>query len=494
MSIETLSKEIAATNAAFSISFDADKNINAWLIGKVADFLNRNGVNSLADLTVKFDKENPVEIQHVDGDVGFWVEYLTYDYRAYYLNKNTGRIVKPENPSYPYRDYVQYPLKADSCLLVTWTENKTYDFYLEFNQVKQPIFYVRSYNNESMTLESIVRDALQDFAPIAPIVLAATSLIIPGIGTAIGQAIGSALGIVDQTIIKYLGNFVLSTATNGGNVEKSAKSMVSSYIGSGIDVNVTGLTDSDLLGNVAGATVQAAMNGGNLQNAALMAVASNPPNLGNIMDDTEYENMGTDYSEYTDEISYTTDDGGLSEWDSDGNQTITYSDRVEIYNADRSTYTVYNDGSVIDQYGNYVDASSGAQTPVKIEPQSGMNVTFADILKAAPQIAQVWKSVSNPSPVRATRTTTANGSIVTPNKNGTITTITAQGKTSTTKMPVGVPYYFEDGSYVLVDQAGNVTNVSQTGQVTNSRVPSNVGGGGGGLLAAMGIGLLLLND
>ena len=106
---------------------------------------------------------------------------------------------------------------------------------------------------------------------------------------------------------------------------------------------------------------------------------------------------------------------------------------------------------------------------------------------------QAWKNVGQPTARVASPVTLQSGAIATPTKNGTIITRLPNGKTTTAKMPVGQPFVFSDGSSVINNGNGTITNISGNGISTVSSIGST-GTGGVGVFAALGMGLLLLSE
>jgi len=103
-------------------------------------------------------------------------------------------------------------------------------------------------------------------------------------GSAIASQIGSAIlgesvALAYPLLTKYVGNVALSTALNGGNVEKATQTALLMTGGAEIAADVSGYvkdaTDLKIAGQVAGAVTNAAIRGGDIERAATLTLLAN---------------------------------------------------------------------------------------------------------------------------------------------------------------------------------------------------------------------------
>ena len=117
----------------------------------------------------------------------------------------------------------------------------------------------------------------------APLVLMA----VPGIGQMVGSAILGPLGITSTTASALLGNTIINTVLNGGDLKKAVAGSVGTWAGVQVGDIVGGAAakffDSasagKFIGDIASATTRAAVTGGNIEQAALGAATSGALNF-----------------------------------------------------------------------------------------------------------------------------------------------------------------------------------------------------------------------
>ena len=114
---------------------------------------------------------------------------------------------------------------------------------------------------------------LSNFLSVAaPLVMMA----VPGIGQMIGSTLTGALGISASTAINAaIGNTVINTVLNGGDLAKAVKSTVGQWAGAEVG-SIVGKSAADMfgsadagkyIGNIASAGTRAAISGQNISNA-----------------------------------------------------------------------------------------------------------------------------------------------------------------------------------------------------------------------------------
>jgi hypothetical protein len=77
------------------------------------------------------------------------------------------------------------------------------------------------------------------------------------------------------------------------------------------------------------------------------------------------------------------------------------------------------------------------------------------------------------------------GGVQVVNKNGTVTTTSPNGQTTTTQIPPGQPYRFPDGTIVMNNGNGSYTRQTATGQLSTVQY-----GGAGSLVSGNNLPLL----
>jgi hypothetical protein len=509
MSIDLLCKQIAAEQAAFAIAFDKDKNQNAYLIWQLSNFLNAQGVETIAD--IKHYDSGVIYIEMDSGTAGADGNYfIPYGNSIEYkLTHKTGFLKSGfanANNLYLYDDY-RYPSDAKYAKpLYCFTDYITqWDFFGVPTQSGLIVFVcnAKPWNTGDNFLKGAYHGFLNlvgGLGPVVPIALIIVGIFTAGAGTIIGQQIFAALGISSPVFAPVVGNIALQAALNGGNIQTAAKNAAISYAGSGFGAEIGGLAQSDSIGRVASAATTAALKGGNVAQAIILS------GVANLNPDFLTQNGGAKMDYYDDNgnpvsISYDAsgDINGIVTTMPDGTFVI---ENFDSSGGVESVYYQDANGDILNNSGEYIYQSVSDPNTQVLNPtptgnqvqssNSNGSITWSDVqnfVKLLPTISSVIKG----QPLPGVRTATANGS-QTPNKNGTVTTV-VNGRVTTTRMPVGQAYNFPDGSYVMVDSQGIVHNISAQGVETISNLPSGVGGSGGsGALVMMGVALLLMGN
>lgn len=152
----------------------------------------------------------------------------------------------------------------------------------------------------------------------------------------------------------------------------------------------------------------------------------------------------------------------------------------------------YNDVKTYEQEtGQSVQPPSGS-------PLTGILATINAVSQTALGVVNAWKNVGQPPPRVAQVTTQASGAVSTPTKQGTIVTRLPNGQTTVARMPVGTPYVFSDGSTVVNNGDGTLTHIDANGTTSKSSIGQTSApvskGSNIGVLAAMGLGMMLLSE
>lgn len=146
--------------------------------------------------------------------------------------------------------------------------------------------------------------------------------------------------------------------------------------------------------------------------------------------------------------------------------------------------------------GDFSGISVGDYVPPSVDPSAlipdlgseaasstGLSFSLGDVqslIKTAAGAYSTWQTLGGKTPKLGVPTHSSAGS-ATPNKNGTVTTVNAQGRSTTTPMQPGTPYAFPDGTVVMNNGDGTYTVIGVDGTHTVQRYAS------GGLGALSGL-------
>lgn len=215
--------------------------------------------------------------------------------------------------------------------------------------------------------------------------------------------------------------------------------------------------------------------------------------------------LGIDWGSVT---SATATDGTAQELFPDGGSVMyglhgeiyqTMPDGTQInYSATGTPLITTPAGAVYNDVASYqADTGQSAAVPAGTT-LTGILASINAVSQAALGIVSAWKNVGEPAPRVAQVTTQASGAVSTPTKQGTIVTRLPNGQTTVARMPVGVPYVFSDGSTVVNNGDGTLTNISPTGTTSKTAIGSTQSAAPAksnlGVLAAMGLGVMLMSD
>lgn len=199
--------------------------------------------------------------------------------------------------------------------------------------------------------------------------------------------------------------------------------------------------------------------------------------------------------------SLTTYSGGVTAFrEVNGAVTYTYPDGTVVTSMPDGTQMTI---PVNNPAQTTVVTSSGASTTVPTasldwswksinDAVKNLSVTVANVLSTVAAV----KRIGNPAPLRGDTTAMAGGAYRTVNRNGTVTTRTANGQTTTTALPPGQPYVFSNGDAIVSNGDGTYTMVYADGTTSGGIVPK-VGAASGVLsspimLAVLGVGAVML--
>jgi len=371
----------------------------------------------------------------------------------------------------------------------------------------------------------------------APIFLMA----IPGVGQAIGATAFSAVGVtVSPAIAAAVGNVAVSTALNGGDIERAVTSALAGGLGAVAGGFVGSAVDSAFVGRVVASATRAAATGGDMKTAVLSTLADTGVKAMQDFDFASFDFLATGPQEEqsfdwlapaSGSVKYDTEvfsEYGLVQPDG---WSISTQQAIDNYmmglgTVDTSSLItgyhdpVYTENDVIDQwdtnygvpsgYGNSDFPTYEAPLPPFVEPGApwintpsiqigqqqqtqetdwvGSIVTGVTALAAAAmKLIPTIQALRNGDVIKS-GSMNAGGETVTANANGTITTRnTTTGATNTTIPQVGKAYQTPDGSIITNNGNGTYTVIRPdgsryTGNYNTNSAGTLVGGatGGGG--------------
>ena len=321
-------------------------------------------------------------------------------------------------------------------------------------------------------------------------------------GLAAGATIGAAI-VGPTTAAAYpaatsaLGNTLLATAFNGGDLKSALKSVLLSYIGGAAggftDAAVARYTSVDALGAVAGSATSAYIRGADLKEAILTtALREAPGAVANIQEDTMSNAFSSDIfaapgDTYGIDFEPIALDGagwtfGTPDLSFDWSAPVLIPDPV-IGTGDIGVDPIYSDTwadfiaapPAIDLYPGSTMAPTPAISPepmtatAPVTPDSPMfdtskvisTVTGAAL--SALQIVKAYRALDQPTINTTARTTTASGAVVAASSDGTIRTRRPDGSIATSRPPVGQPQMTVDGFVIVNNGDGTYTRISPTG-------------------------------
>lgn len=340
---------------------------------------------------------------------------------------------------------------------------------------------------------------------------------LPAAGISAASAVGSAVVPASMAasypgLTTAIGNVVLSTAFNGGNIKQAAESVALAYVGgaagSAVGSGVTAATEIKAIGDLANTAVRAFIQGGDVETAVKRTLIQKGLSMEWFNDSAPLETSSAFAPEvanfpageqpmtqsYFDPWAFSPslDTGSVGDWWTAGGSSG--------YGLDVSVLPVTS------------FPTAGAQTPASNSFGWGdfrnivQNVSYAGL--AALQLTAAYKAVrggASPVVTQAQRVQ-ADGSVVTALDSGVIQVRGADGRITTMRPPVGQAQSTVtgnlivnngDGTFTLIDQAGVrriLSYTPQAGQTLPSNPLADLGGSlpGWAIPAALGLGALFL--
>lgn len=296
-----------------------------------------------------------------------------------------------------------------------------------------------------------------------------------------GALVGPGFAAANPGITSALGQTVLQTAVNGGDLGQAIKGAAMGAAGGFVGAQAGGLasslTDSKLLADVANAAVSAAVQGGDVQTAVVRSLASTGASSLSDLFTPSQEVATVDYFDPVYDAPADIDFAAAPNVPASANswELIDWSQTPP----DASTWTDwdFNPGGLDPQAP--VPATSGQSSG----GGSGFDaaiVTLTNAAMAAIKINAAYQASQQPQ----LRTSTVSGSTVsTPNPNGTLTVRnTTTGQVATTRPQAGVPYTLTDGRTIINNGNGTYSLITRDG--ATQTIPYGISG------AAAGVGFL----
>lgn len=354
---------------------------------------------------------------------------------------------------------------------------------------------------------------------VAPLVQGVLAL---GGGAWLGPQIGAALlGPAASTypaVASSVGNVVVRTALNGGDLGAAVQSALIGQVGNIANVQIVGLTDSQLLGNVSAAALRASLAGGDaqqaVQNVLISAGLREVPGVLEIVADNVTSAVQTGVNAMDDFFSYADPvDTSVAEYAFGGEIVAGFADPIgdvsDFYTGFDMTNSLdvsagggvgFNFGSFEDAFiaaEDYSDAdfnytgetmdSSGIMPidfniftdtpnlpPLNPTEQAGSAgsdgswvVDLTNLALAAIRVNQAYQATQQQAP--RTVTQGAGGVTTTGNRNGTVTVRNpSTGATQVTRPGVGIPYVLSDGSTIINNGNGTFSTIRRDGTTTTT--------------------------
>jgi hypothetical protein len=162
-----------------------------------------------------------------------------------------------------------------------------------------------------------------------------------------------------------------------------------------------------------------------------------------------------------------------------------------------NSYLTNPDGSqtVFDSTGAQVGTIPASAGGAAVNPSTNLTNIVTTISQAAMPVLSLIKAFTNagsPQPYAGATAIGSNGTRITPNPNGTITTVDNRGVVSINAMPAGHPYVFPNGSTVVNNGNGTLTTIDATGASHVSALTVTATAGSSSLMLYGGIALAAL--
>lgn len=441
--VENVARQIGLIQTAIKRPFSPSPGTNERMINEIAERLGAAGTRDVRDLA--------------------WYEDKAADLSFFY-DKRTGHPFETPfagETGFEYIDGDRDP-NAKRVIFVWQTKHDNYRVYVTASKDGLPIFYA-----VSRPRTSALHDWTMGVIFVASVVV---TFAFPALGLQIGQAImGPELAAAYPGVASGVGNAVVQTAFNGGDVQAAAVGAFSGGIGSLAGSVVQTATDSRIIGAVANAAVKSAVVGGDIKQAAGMALLSNGLSSLSQLDVFKGNDVAKTLGD-----SWGGDDSDVIVMD-EGSGGVTYSPPDIDYH-DPAYGDLFIQPAYQDIYAT-MGVTGSVVVPDPLAPPSGpsgivASINGADLTKLALttlQLVQAFRNAGSPPVYGSNAQTTANA-------NGTISVRNANGTVSTRPMPVGTPYLTTAGTLVTNNGNGSYTTIDANGHPQTVKYPTGTAG------------------
>lgn len=499
---ERLKSQILTINKLIRRDFSTDPARNEEIVNRFVSFLIERGTVNVLDLK-KYENEA--------AGLSFF-----YDERSGKLFTDQKQLFNSDVYVNVTKDVANGLLNDDLFTVLGWDNRWSFYVFLKFTEDGYPVFFTAT------------TDAGSDWADIRTGLIFLASVVvsfaIPGASAAIGTAVmGAEMAAAYPLVASAIGNAVMQTALNGGDVEKAAISAATGAAGGAVGGAVASASDSAMIGTAAAAATKALLTGADLEKAVAGALVSyGAQNAGSIVQSIQQAGSKT-VDLFSSDNSFTSD-GGFNLDPLALNPAasgVTYDYTFDDTGAGMTTgfapgasmfdplYQAPPD-FLADAGWNYTAPDfSNPSLNVPSTPGGGVFNTqtvvgqndddswLQDLTGAAMAALKVYTVYQqSQGQIQKPVTRTANGSTVTANSNGTVTTRSATGQVTIAKPAIGTPFVLPNGNTMVNNGDGTYSTVTPTGAVT--RTPYAQAGGvtaglpSWALPAAGGLALLLL--
>lgn len=452
MTTDRLRTQIGILNAAIGRAFSTDKDWNVQLIGKLADWLALQGITNVLQLSHFQDKGAGV---------------------AFFYNRDTGQVLDRQLAGFATGQWIDNPGYASNDTLTVFTQDGRFNVFVNvrFSQDGYPYFY------------TLTQDTGSDWVDIRGGVIFVASVVVTAGFASLGSAIGNAMfagTAVPASVSTAIGNVIVTTALNGGDVQAAAIGAVTGGVGGVAGGVVTSATGAQWIGQAAAAATAALARGGDVTTAVsqslLMSGVRNMSDIFDwmgstpVVDDmTPIDPTGNNQVQYTfggdvstgyGNTGYYTDSNGISYgYDASGNLVVVDVDSNGVgFYEDSDGYPAVADAGQPITAG---DSISAAQLPAPAGSSQAGNTNYAGIIMAGLQLVKAYQQ--SQMPVRTYTASTQAGA------NGYVNAV-VNGKVVSGKPAVGVPYQTATGAIITNNGDGTYSTVNPlTGNVTTSR-------------------------
>jgi hypothetical protein len=313
----------------------------------------------------------------------------------------------------------------------------------------------------------------------------------PWLASQIGPAIvGPTFAAANPALTTAIGQTVLQTALNGGDIAATLKAQAAAFAGGVANAQLSALSDSPLLGKVSGAALTTALQGGDVQmSVAQSLIGTGLKNLGDylqapaaldmpapVVDTSPIPNGATDMAfanaDYFDPV-YTEDASApLDPSVFDAQPAIDSWAQFDWTTTPQGDWTDYpsfdpNGGSVVSNVPN------STQTPSS-QPSGGWVADLTSFALAAIKVNAAYQQTK----AQPRTVTQSGGKTYTPKLDGTVVVRdSATGQTFTQRAQTGVPYVMPDGTTIINNGNGTYDVILPNGQRVTKQYSATASGG-----------------